>query len=164
MRKEIVVTLKDRERPLTFKIREMPATRLESWLTRALLLIAKGSAGSDAGGGIDALAKLDAGGLVKTLAAAAGKIEYAEAKPLLDEMLACCSRVDAGIEQICTPETVDGYVEDVRTLFRLRVEAVKLHLGFFMEDAPSPSPAEAAETARETPPKARSSVIRTSAR
>ena len=40
MRKETVVTIEDRGNPLTFTIREMPATQLERWIIRAMLLLA----------------------------------------------------------------------------------------------------------------------------
>ena len=72
---------------------------------------------------------------------ALANVEYEKAQPLLDELLACCARTDAGVEQRCTPDTVDGYIEDVRTLFKLRVEAAKLNFGFFGA-SPSDSPAD----------------------
>ena len=47
-RKEITVTIPDRDRDLTFRIREMPATKLERWVLRALLLLSKSGRGADA--------------------------------------------------------------------------------------------------------------------
>lgn len=155
MRKEKVIKLNDRGRELTFKIREMPASQLERWLMRALLLVSKGA---NTETGLDALRALNADGTVRALAAVCGAVSYDDAQPLLDEMLACCSRVDAGIEQVCTPETVDGYIEDVRTLFRLRVETVRLHFDFFIAESPSPSQAEGAPV---KPTRPRSPVIKT---
>ena len=123
MRKETTVTIEDRGRPLTFVIREMPATRLERWIIRAMLLLS----GSE---GLEGL-----GGSVE----GAGK--FLSEHGILDELLACCARTDAGVEQRCTPDTVDGYIDDVRTLFKLRVEAAKLNFGFFGESL-SASPAD----------------------
>lgn len=134
MRKEKTIVLTDRDKQLTFKIREMPATRLESWIVRAGLLLAstgmlKGlSSGSpDAGEVINAAGRA----MAEEGLSALGRIDYEKAAPLLDELLACCCRVDAGIEQQMTPDVADGIIEDVRTLFALRREALALNLGFF---------------------------------
>ena len=55
-------------------------------------------------------------------------------QPLLDDLLACCSRVMGQSRQLCTPATVDGYISDVKTLFRLRVESFKVNFpDFFTE-------------------------------
>ncbi|MGL4208853.1 MAG: hypothetical protein ACRCTY_05645, partial [Candidatus Adiutrix sp.] len=58
------------------------------------------------------------------------QVDYSRLRPLMDEMLACCYRIDGGIEQRCLPETVGGYIEDVKTIMTLRQEALKLNLGF----------------------------------
>ncbi|WP_308772419.1 phage tail assembly chaperone [uncultured Bilophila sp.] len=138
MRKETAVTIEDRGNPLTFTIREMPATQLERWIIRAMLLLA-GSEGLEgiSGTSIENAGKYLSEHGLKALA----NVEYEKAQPLLDELLACCARTDAGVEQRCTPDTVDGYIEDVRTLFKLRVEAAKLNFGFFGA-SPSGSPAD----------------------
>ncbi len=141
-RKEITLDIRDREQLLTFKIREMPATRLESWLLRATLLL--GAGGVQAPQDADpqtAGAHLAAQGL-----SGLGRIEYAKAQPLLDELLGCCSRVVERVEERCTPESVDAYILDVKTLFTLRAEAFKLNLGFPRPEGESLSgcPAKAA--------------------
>lgn len=136
-RREMTITLEDRGNPLTFRLREMPASRLESWMTRVLLLLT--------GSGVDVPAGADlssAGEYLMTQGLKAlGGVDYDKAKPLLDDLLTCCHRVlPQGGELAVTPESVDGYIEDVRTLFRLRVEALKLNLGFFGVGGPSASP------------------------
>lgn len=133
MRKEKIITLNDRGKDLTFKIREMPAMKLEAWLIQAGLLLAGTGAfdGKDVSTPGDAIQKagavLSQGGI-----SALANIDYEKAKPLLDDLLACCTRTDAGIEQRLTPDTVDAIITDVRTLFALRKEALTLNLGFFM--------------------------------
>jgi hypothetical protein len=125
-RKETIVTLQDRDQELTFKIREMPATKLESWIIRALLLIA--GSGGQAPGGSDIRA---AGAfLAEKGLAALGGIDFEKARPLLDELLGCCSILIDKLEKRLTPEIVDDHIQDVACLFKLRVEAVKLNLGF----------------------------------
>lgn len=126
------IKIKDRENEYTFTITEMSATKLESWIIRALLLIAS-SGQDDIPGGSDIK---EAGSFLadKGLAALGG-VDYDKAKPLLDEMLACCSRRIDNIVEVCTPDIVDGYIEDVSTLLKLRIEAVKFNLGFLSAGA-----------------------------
>ncbi|MDE7065604.1 MAG: hypothetical protein K2O70_09085 [Desulfovibrionaceae bacterium] len=146
MRKEKTIVLTDRDRELTFRIREMPATRLESWIVRAGLLLASTGLLRGLSGAPDAGEVITAAGraMAEEGLSALGRIDYEKARPLLDELLACCCRVDAGIEQRMTPDVADGIVEDVRTLFALRKEALALNLGFFAPAGAS-GPAEDAE-------------------
>lgn len=127
MRKEKTITFDDRGKSLTFKIVEMAATQLESWTMRAVLVLA--GAGSDipANGGIEGIGKY----LAEHGFSALGAVDYAKAKPLLDEMLGCCYRVIDRQEEKVTPETADAYIEDMSTLFKLRLEALKINFGFF---------------------------------
>ena len=130
-RKEIIIDIQDRDQLLTFKVKEMPATKLESWIIRALLLVA--GSGTHVPDGADIRA---AGAyLAENGLAALGGIDFDQAKPLLDELLGCCSRVVEKVEERCTPESVDAYIMDVTTLFRLRMEAIKLNLGFLGPEA-----------------------------
>ena len=136
MRKTKEITLQDRDKSLTFRITEMSATQLEDWTMRAALVLA--AAGSDvpAGGGIEAVGKY----LAEHGLGAIGAVDYAKAKPLLDEMLGCCFRVLDRTEEKVTPETADAYIEDIRTLFKLRMEAIKLNFGFFGSGGQSATP------------------------
>jgi len=125
-RKEITIDIQDRDQTLTFRVREMPATKLESWIIRALVLVAGSGARVPGGADIKAAGAF----LAEKGLAALGNVDFEKAKPLLDELLGCCSRVIERMEERCTPESVDAYILDVATLFRLRMEALKLNLGF----------------------------------
>jgi hypothetical protein len=127
-RKETIVKIQDRDQDLTFKIREMSATKLESWIIRVLLLVAGSGAVSSRlpGAMIKEISALPA----EKALAALGNVDFEKARPLLDELLGCCSRVTQNVEEHCTPDSVDAYILDVTTLFNLRVEALKLNLGF----------------------------------
>lgn len=125
-RKESIITIQDRDQELTFKIREMSATKLESWIIRALLLVAGSGAQVPDGSDIKAAGAF----LAEKGLTALGNIDFEKARPLLDELLGCCSRVVEKVEERCTPESVDNYILDVTTLFKLRMEAIKLNLGF----------------------------------
>ena len=136
MRNEKTIELEDRGNKLTFKIREMSATQLEDWTMRAVLVLA--GAGSDipAGGGVEGIGKY----LAEHGLAAIGNVDYAKAKPLLDEMLGCCYRVIDRMEERVTPETADAYIGDMTTLFKLRMEALKMNFSFFGSGSSSVSP------------------------
>ena len=103
---------------------------------RAVLVLA--GAGSDipASGGVEGIGKY----LAEHGLAAIGNVDYQKAKPLLDEMLGCCYRVIDKMEERVTPETADAYIEDMGTLFKLRLEALKVNLGFFGSGSKSASP------------------------
>ena len=133
MRKEKIITIQDRGQELTFKIREMSAAQLESWVIRAVML----AAGS--GVQVPGSADIKAAGayLAENGLAALGNIDFEEARPLLDELLGCCSRLVERVEERCTPKTVDNYIFDVTTLFRLRMEAIKMNLGFLQPEGES---------------------------
>lgn len=140
--KESIITLKDGDQELTFRVRQMPATKLESWIIRAALLIG-GVAGSDMPG-LDGIRDgREAGsyimGNLKGLLPRLGQLDYEKAKPLMDELLACCWRKIDRHEQQCLPENVDDFIQDVSTLLKLRGEALKINLGFLSLGAGSNS-------------------------
>lgn len=141
MRKEKKITVSDRGRELAFVVREMPATKLESFIVRAgLLLAASGLAeGLLAGEGQDAEAP-DAAHVMQMagrlahqqgadLLRALGSLDYEKARPLLGDLLGCCT-LEGSVAPL-SEETADAVIEDVRTLFTLRKEALALNLGFF---------------------------------
>jgi hypothetical protein len=125
-RREKRIEIQDRDQKLTFKIREMSATRLESWIMRSMLLLAGSGARMPEGADVGELGAF----MAEAGLTALGNIEFEKAAPLLDELLGCCSRIVERVEERCTPESVDAYILDVKTLFTLRMEAIKLNLGF----------------------------------
>ena len=139
MRNEKTIEIEDRGNKLTFKIREMSATQLEDWTMRAVLVLA--GAGSDipASGGVEGIGKY----LAEHGLAAIGNVDYQRAKPLLDEMLGCCYRVIDKLEERVTPQTAEAYIEDMTTLFKLRLEAFKVNFSFFGNGSQQSTPAKA---------------------
>lgn len=141
MRKEKIITLKDRENELTFRIKEMSASAFERWILRAGLLLVKTgiiSADdlSDSAGVREALAK----NLLKNGITALGRIDIDEAQPLLDDLLMCCEEKIGNQYTKMTPEIVDTKIQDFKTLLLLRKEAFTLHVDFFGADNQSVSP------------------------
>lgn len=130
--KEMTITLTDDGRDLTFKIKKMSATQLESWILRASILLSKGGANIDISNIAGIKDLVMSGTVLKVLSG----INYNEAAPLLEELLECCSReLKGGGTMQCSSDTVDGYIEDVQTLFRLKLEAAQYNFGFFTEMA-----------------------------
>jgi hypothetical protein len=127
MRKEVRITLKDAGKDLTFVIRQMPASKLEWWIFRAIQVL---------GPALEVPQEEGIEGIGKALAdkgfAALSNIDPEKAKPLLDEMLATASRVlDSGATMEVDINSVDGYITDIVTLFKLRIECFKVNLSFF---------------------------------
>ena len=114
LNEKIIAIDKGRDAGKTFKVKEMPVTKLEKWAARALLAVF----GSEMPADIRALSGL--------------KWELAE--PLYDELLGQIYRVpnpgkpDDVIR--LTPQNLDAHVEDVGTIYRLRWEAIAVCLDF----------------------------------
>ena len=126
-RKETIIEIQDDTQILTFKIRKMSAAKLESWAYRAGALLAASGIPVTGGGLLGTARSILEGKDI----AALGKLDIDQAMPLLDELLACCSRVVENVEERCTPESM-GYVENVTTMFTLRKAAASLNLESFM--------------------------------
>ena len=142
MRKEVTVTLNDRGNELTFRIKEMPATKAERWIIKlAGALSATGVFSADVADGVDAQKAIAdfllSGGLSKL-----GMVtkDYDEViQPLIDELYTCVEQKVGDAYFALTPDVIDAKIEDVRTLFNLQKEIVKLHLDFFVPGADSAS-------------------------
>ena len=144
MRKEITVTLNDRGNELTFRIREMPATKVERWIIKlAGALSATGVFSADVADGVDAQ-KAIADFLLKGGLSKLGAVtkDYDEViQPLIDELYTCVEQKVGNAYFALTPDVIDAKIEDVRTLFNLQKEILKLHLDFFVPGAASSSTA-----------------------
>ena len=134
-RKEKTIIISDRDGDLHFLIKEMSAVQLESWIIRGVLVLANA--------GLDTPDKSDlreAGEyLAQNWKKLLSSVDYEKAKPLLDEMLGCCYRVIDNARERCTPESVEGYIMDVATLIKLRMEALTFNLGFIRPEGESNS-------------------------
>ena len=141
MRKQNIVKITDNGKELEFSVQAMPATRHYEFTAKALLLLA--GSGLETGGNVDiesAARLLQSGGLNLL-----GKLDYDKARPLLSELLQCCTRIVRDkpggpvVEQPCTLESVDDFISDSRTIFKLQMEALKVNFDFFDQGLESPS-------------------------
>lgn len=129
MRKEIEIKIEEgRDAGKVFVVKEMPATQMDAWLTRAI-----GILGSDK-------SLVDVLGLTMSeLMLHLSKNNYEEAKILFDELLSCCSFKQDNNLVPMKKDMVDSVVEDWTTLARLKNESFALNLGFFGEGGESTS-------------------------
>lgn len=126
MRKEFTITINDGGQDKRFKIRQMPATQAERFMFKLIFLI----------GGQAEIEKLQDMGAV--LEAMADK-PFEKVQELLDSLLACVSLLnEGGIETQLDPDNVDGFVEEMSTLLKLRAEAFKAN-SFFQQNGANAS-------------------------
>ena len=124
MRKEIEIKIEaGRDAGKVFKVEEMPAVQMDRWITRALCMLGRSGSGLSMIGGMT----------MEALLQAFSKLDFKDSEPLLDELLACCSFKKDGTLVKMTGSMVDSVVEDWTTIFKLRIEALKLNLGFLEE-------------------------------
>ena len=137
MLKEKIITLNDNGNMLKFKVRQLPATEQEKLIIKILLLVANKD-----------VAELDVEKLrenpqmavnAKVLMSAIEKLDYEKLEPISNTLLSCCYRIVGNMEEQCTPETVNGYVESFWTLLSLKKAALEVSFDFFGEDGNSQS-------------------------
>ena len=128
MRKSQVVTLTDGGKQKNFKITQMSATKAEKTILKLILLL----------GGEDSIKNLDDLTDFKNIIKALADQPYDKVQEILDALLSCVSSIkDGGIEFPLNATNVDDEIDDVKTLFMLRVEAFKLN-NFFQQSEQNP--------------------------
>lgn len=124
MRKQVEIKIDaGRDAGKVFKVEEMPAVQMDRWVTRALCMLGRSGSGLSAIGGMT----------MEDLLAAFSKLDLKDSEPLLDELLGCCSFMKDGVLVKMTGAMVDSVIEEWTTIFKLRIEALKLNLGFLEE-------------------------------
>ncbi|HWE98822.1 MAG TPA: hypothetical protein VG248_03410 [Caulobacteraceae bacterium] len=118
---DFTVTAEGRDKGKVFTLTEMPALQGEKWAIRALLGMTKSGVELPADVAQSGMAGLTLVGLRSLM-----MIGYEDLEPLLDEMMACVQRKEAAV----TRPMLDGDIEEVPTIARLRAEVFELHTGF----------------------------------
>lgn len=135
MLKEKTITINDNGNPLQFKVRQLTATQQEEFIIKALLMLSNKEIGDV---DVEKLRENPQSVInFKMFFTALEKVDFMKIKELSDTLLGCCYRIVGKMEERCTPETVDGYVEDFRTLLMLKKEAFALSFDFFGNDGSS---------------------------
>ena len=131
--KHYAVTDDGRDKCKVFLLTEMACERAEKWALRALSAAAK--AGVDIGeaptGGMAAIATMGIEALFR--------VDFAEAEPLLDELFGCVKIIRMPDKPDMAFDLMEEDIEEVRTRLRLRLEVLRLHVGFSPGAAPSTS-------------------------
>lgn len=138
MREKRTVTIKEGSRELTFAIKPMSAWKLEKWMYRAAIQVARANGMDVVGDSIEdaqnAMKGLQAGeeSGIKWIASTIGGLDFEKAEPLLDELMECARLVTGtGVEMELTSQTIDGQIDSPITLMKLRLECLKANFGFF---------------------------------
>jgi hypothetical protein len=131
-RKEITITIEDsgRDQGKVFLIKEMAASQAEKWAARAFLALAKS--------GVDIPDDIENAGLAGIAALgvkALSGMTFAEAEPLLDEMMACVSIIPDPKRPSVTRHLIEDDIEEIKTRLKLRAEVFKIHFDFFTSAA-----------------------------
>lgn len=126
MRKQKEIILQENGQNLTFIIEQMPATKMQLWLLKALSLLC----GTE-------LASMDFSLLQKEFKtkgfALLQGLDIAKAEPLINELYSCVRRkVDNSLVQM-SADNIDSVIADVRTLFTLQKEILTHNFDFFSE-------------------------------
>lgn len=115
----------------TFLITEMPAMQAEKWMMRALLAVGRGGPEMPP----EVLAMPSAAIMAIGAARALASMSFADAEPLLDEMMQCVEIIpDPANDLVKRPIDRDD-IEEVPTLMTLRKEVLELHTGFSLTAA-----------------------------
>lgn len=126
-RRTVTVTIdaEGRDKGKRFLITEVSAAAGEEWAFRAFLALAKS--------GVDIPTDVrDAGfaGIAVMGVRALSGMSYYDAKPLLDEMMACIVVMPNPNDSSVTRALIPDDIEEIATRLRLRGEVVELHTGF----------------------------------
>ena len=128
-RKEKVFTVetKGRDEGKAFLIKEMSADKAEWWAIRAGMAMARNGIEVP-----DDFAQMGMVALAQLGLSLVAKIPLDEAKPLLDELMACVSIIpDPGNPSI-TRADINSDIEEFTTRLKLRAEVLKLHVDFII--------------------------------
>lgn len=125
-RKQIEITITDegRDRGKTFQITEMPATEAQEIATQ--LLVAALNCGMELKGDVFNMGMAD---LWQAGFSVIEQVPYHFLKPILDRFDRCAMYLDK--QTNFARKLADGDIEEVKTFFKLRAAAIKLHFDFF---------------------------------
>lgn len=128
--KVVTITAEGRDKGKRFFITEMFADDAESWAMQALLALT--NAGAEVPDVTQGMAGLAVAGFQSLQ-----RLQFAAAKPLLDQMMTCVQYVppDERIPAQPIGAGVNCKIEEVPTFITLRREVFRLHADFFTPDA-----------------------------
>lgn len=128
MRKTQTLTIdaEGRDKGKVFKLTEMPAAQAERWAMRAFFALM--NTGVDIPDGLE---EAGVAGLASIGLQALGRVPYAQAEPLLAEMLDCVQIIPDPGKPNVVRKLFDEDIEEVKTRLELRRAVWNLHTDFF---------------------------------
>lgn len=156
MRREtdVIIETPNRDQGKIFHLQELDCVRTTDWADRAINVIVRNGfdletiASHFMMGSVELLIQI---GVNKLFSA-----PFADVKPLLDELMLCVSIQPSANAPLRRPLN-DNDIDEPGTIFKLRWEVIKLHVGFSIGDVPSK-----ASTSTSPPSASPPSHIRTS--
>ena len=123
--KDVTITAEGRDKGKVFHLTEMPATQSEKWAFRLFLALSR--AGFEVPDDIQAagMAGIAALGLQSI-----GKLSWADAEPLIDEMFGCVQVVPDPSRPEVIRRLIESDIEEIGTRMFLRKEIFGLHVSF----------------------------------
>lgn len=153
--KAVVIEAEGRDRGKHYLLTEMAASQAEKWAVRVFLALAKAGVEVDDDTRAGGMAALAAPGIAAVTPSSQesvdahpddkptfarrgiqvlGRLNFADAEPLLDEMMGCVQAVpDPARPQVIRP-LLESDIEEVATRALLRMEVLQLHVGFSLAD------------------------------
>lgn len=119
------VSEEGRDQGKTYLITEMPATQAELLATRAFLAMSRGGVEIP-----DDVAATGMAGIAKVGLGLLAKIPFEDAKPIMEEMMACVRIVPDENKPDFSRPLVENDIEEIKTRLKLRMEVFKLHTDF----------------------------------
>jgi hypothetical protein len=127
----VTITADGRDKNKVFQITEMSAYQAECWAIRVFLSIAKTGIELPEGVAEGGMAGIAAVG-IKALT----MIPWADAEPLLIEMMGCVRIIPDPSRPSVIRDLIDDDIEEVATRLRLKMDVFGLHTGFSMAGLP----------------------------
>lgn len=128
--KQIKIENEGRDKGKVFFIEEMPPRKAHEWSLKAILAVTKNDPTVP-----DEFLKSGLAGMAQAGLRALLKVNFDEAMPLLDELLACVKYIpDPSKPSTMLPivgNTFASQIEEALTFYTLEKEVFKLHVDFF---------------------------------
>ena len=128
--KTVTITFEGRDKGKKYLLTEMPASRAEKWAARGILALAHA--------GIEVPEEISGLGMAALAVVglrALGRVSFAEAEPLMDEMMECIQAIPDPGKPAIIRLLVEDDIEEVATRAYLRSEVFELHVGFSIAGA-----------------------------
>ena len=127
---DVEITAAGRDKGKIFRITEMDAFAAEKWAMKALIVLSPIIEIDPLLGWGGFVEVFTNPGLPSTILKNLSKIAFSDAEPLLNEMMSCVEILPMPGRNDIKRRLMPGDVREVATIFKLRMEVIKLQLGF----------------------------------